>query len=218
MPRQAKSYWSGMCCSTERDKAAILSWFSPLCDDMMPEDCEVLCDEVTDATKKMRATMIAKDGRKLIASRTFGKRFSIKLTPARLPRRMLMSDLADDALKVAAQATGLRPDQVERAVAKYRDAAQALHTEPDWRCLMHSSGKGGALAQYIDPTGSTAVCLQIESHLERGNWVQEPNIYTLGRKAFESFGEARAAELRASTKPKPHVIRPVSSPPERGNG
>ena len=85
MPRQSKSYWCGICCSNERDKAAILSWFSPLCDNMVPEDCEVLCNEVTEVTKKMRATMIDKDGRKLIALRTFGKQFSIKLTPLSLP-------------------------------------------------------------------------------------------------------------------------------------
>lgn len=84
MPSRPKSYWCGMCCTSEREKAAVVTWFSPVCDDMVPEDCDVLCDELTDATKKMRATMIDKDGRKFIASRTFGKQFSIKLTPARL--------------------------------------------------------------------------------------------------------------------------------------
>jgi hypothetical protein len=79
----ARSYWSGVCCSTERNKAAILSWFSPLCDKMTPESCDVLCDEVTDATKKLRATMIDANGRRLTATRTFGKQFSIKLSPAK---------------------------------------------------------------------------------------------------------------------------------------
>ena len=82
-----KAYWGGMCCTTERDKAAILSWFSPLCDDMKPESCEVLSDEVTDATKKIRATMIDDRGRRFIATRTFGKRYSIKLIPERRPRK-----------------------------------------------------------------------------------------------------------------------------------
>lgn len=85
MQGRPKSYWCGMCCTTERDKAAILSYFSPLCDGMVPEDCDALCDEATEATQKLRATMIGKDGRKFIASRTFGKQFSIKLTPERLP-------------------------------------------------------------------------------------------------------------------------------------
>lgn len=74
-----KSYWQSVCCRTERDKIAVLSWFSPVCDNMKPESCEVLCDKITDSEKKIRATMIDVDGRKVLAKRTFGKTFSIKL-------------------------------------------------------------------------------------------------------------------------------------------
>jgi hypothetical protein len=54
-----------------------------MCDDMIPEKCEVLTDNATGATKKLRAVMIDKHGRKLVATRTFGRRFSIKLAPAK---------------------------------------------------------------------------------------------------------------------------------------
>lgn len=83
MLRQPKASWGGICCTTERDKAACCSWFSPMCDNMTPEKCEVLTDTATDATKKLRAVMIDKRGRKFVATRTFGKRFSIKLTPVK---------------------------------------------------------------------------------------------------------------------------------------
>ena len=52
-----------------------------MCDDMTPEKCEVLTDNATDATKKLRAVMIDNRGCKFVATRTFGKRFSIKLSP-----------------------------------------------------------------------------------------------------------------------------------------
>jgi hypothetical protein len=70
-----------MCCTTERDKAAVLSWFSPLCDGMTPESCDILSDDATDKTKKLRATMVDKQGRKFLATRTFGKQFSMTLRP-----------------------------------------------------------------------------------------------------------------------------------------
>ena len=54
-----------------------------MCDDMTPEKYEALSDNATDATKKLRAVMIDKRGRKFVATRTFGKRFSIKLVPAK---------------------------------------------------------------------------------------------------------------------------------------
>lgn len=30
----SKSYWGGVCCETAKDKAAVLSWLSPVCDEM----------------------------------------------------------------------------------------------------------------------------------------------------------------------------------------
>lgn len=80
----AKAYWQGMCCSTPRDKEAIKSWFSPLCDEMEPESCDVLTDEQTDKSKKVRAIMVHPNGRRMLATRTLGgKTFSIRLKPAR---------------------------------------------------------------------------------------------------------------------------------------
>lgn len=72
-----------MCCTTDRDKDAIKSWFAPVCDDMEPESCDVLCDIQTDHSKKIRAVMIRKDGERSIVTRTLGKgRFSIHVKPA----------------------------------------------------------------------------------------------------------------------------------------
>lgn len=79
----AKSEWQIMCCTTPRDKDAIKSWFAPLCDDMEPSECDVLCEIETDRSKKVRAVMVNKDGKRLLATRTLGgKSFSIRLRPA----------------------------------------------------------------------------------------------------------------------------------------
>lgn len=78
----AKSEWQSMCCTTERDKGAIKSWFAPVCDDMEPASCDVLCDIATDRSKKVRAIMVGKNGKRVLATRTMGQRFSINLKPA----------------------------------------------------------------------------------------------------------------------------------------
>ena len=70
MRANAKSEWTPMCCETERDRDALKSWFSPLCDDMTPLKADILCDIATDREKKLRATMRDKDGRERIAVRT----------------------------------------------------------------------------------------------------------------------------------------------------
>jgi hypothetical protein len=78
------SEWQGVCCTTTRDKEAIKSWFAPLCDDMEPDSCEVLCDIETDVSKKVRAIMVTKDGKRILATRTLGgKQFSISLKPVK---------------------------------------------------------------------------------------------------------------------------------------
>jgi hypothetical protein len=73
-----------MSCATERDKAAIKSWFAPICDEMEPVSCDVLCDIETDRSKKVRATMVRKDGKHVLATRTLGARtlsIHLKLAP-----------------------------------------------------------------------------------------------------------------------------------------
>jgi hypothetical protein len=83
----AKSYWQSMCCTTPRDKEAIKSFFSPVCDDMEPESCDVLCDIETDREKKVRAIMIRQDGSKSLVTLTVGrKQCSIHVKPA--PQRI----------------------------------------------------------------------------------------------------------------------------------
>ena len=80
MSRRPKSYWSGVACSTERDKIAIRSWFQPLCNDMTPEKAEILCDIETDRERKLRAVMVQKNGTRCLAERTVGVRtFSIRI-------------------------------------------------------------------------------------------------------------------------------------------
>lgn len=82
MPKPAKSEWQSMCCATERDKAAIKSWFGLFADNMEPVSCDVLCDIETDRSKKVRAIMVGKDGKRVLATRTLGdKQFSIHLKP-----------------------------------------------------------------------------------------------------------------------------------------
>lgn len=66
-------------------------------------------------------------------------------------------DLAADAVEIAAKKTGLRADQIERAVAEYRAAADALHEEPEWQAIHHMSGKKEAFALY----GSTETRVEL---------------------------------------------------------
>ena len=70
-------YWQAMCCDTVREET-IKRIFSPLCDDMEPESCDVLCDTKTDREKKVRAIMVNKDGERKLATRALGgKQFSM---------------------------------------------------------------------------------------------------------------------------------------------
>lgn len=75
-----KSYWMGVVCDSDNSKAAIKSWFSPLCDEMTPESADILCDIETDREKKFRAIMVEPDGKKCLVTRTRGgRRFSLTL-------------------------------------------------------------------------------------------------------------------------------------------
>ncbi len=79
----AKSYWQSMVCDGPRSHAAIKSWLAPMCDAMTPLKAEVLCDIATDKEKKMRVLMQDENGKKLWVIRTFGRKFSITLKPAK---------------------------------------------------------------------------------------------------------------------------------------
>lgn len=116
-----------------------------------------------------------------------------------------MTELSEAAKEAAARATGLRPDQVGRAVEEYRRAADALHDEPNWRAFMHMSlGDGGGIGQYIDPEEKTKVTLQIETGKRDAG---QAKVFVLDGKPFETYGEARAAELLAVAKPKPYGLQ-----------
>lgn len=78
-----KSYWMGVACSSDRQKANVRSWFSPLCDKMTVESAEILCDIETDREKKIRAVVVDESGKRHIAERTRGgRKFSISLKAA----------------------------------------------------------------------------------------------------------------------------------------
>ena len=80
----AKSEWNPVWLGDDKSKTAVLSWFRPFCDDMIPEKAELLVDIDTDREKKIRAVMIDKDGKRRIAMRTLGaKTYTISLKRAR---------------------------------------------------------------------------------------------------------------------------------------
>jgi hypothetical protein len=56
-------------CDSDRDRNAIKSWFSPLCDEMSVVSAEILCDRETDEEKKFRAIMLDTDGKERVAIR-----------------------------------------------------------------------------------------------------------------------------------------------------
>jgi len=107
------------------------------------------------------------------------------------------------ALDIAVKATGLRPDQVRRAVEEYRSAVSRIEAEPEWQALSHMSGGGFGLHQYL--AEGTSVTLQIESWKERGVW-QQKKCYVWNGRPYEYFSEARSAELAATAKPKPYDV------------
>jgi hypothetical protein len=117
-----------------------------------------------------------------------------------------MSKLAKDARDTAAKSAGLRPDQVEAAVAEYRKALLALHDEPEWKAIMHVSYRdGGGIGQYRDLSGQTEILMQIETGKGGKDGVR---VYVLDGKPFETYGEARSVELLASAHPKPRLVQP----------
>jgi len=113
-----------------------------------------------------------------------------------------VSEVNDDAVRAAAKATGLRPDQIEAAVSEYRAAASALYGEPEWTAVMHILGTH----QYADPEGLTRVTMQIDEHKARGGWVQD-RCYIYRGKPYETFGEARAVEVNETTRTKPREVK-----------
>lgn len=92
----------------------------------------------------------------------------------------------DDAVRLAAKVAGLREDEVRAAVEAYREAVKSLHDEPEWRSVMHIMGICVAHAD------GTEVQLELASATKR---LPAQRIYTYRRKVYETFGEARAAEL-----------------------
>lgn len=112
--------------------------------------------------------------------------------------------LSKAAVSIAAKNTGLRPDQIERAIAEYRRACDETDAdyEPDWRAVYHVSGKG--MNQHLYAAEGTKITLTINCYgreLEK-----QEKVYGYNGKAFESFAEARAIELEEAARPKPYVV------------
>lgn len=82
MTKARKTYWMGVSTETDRDMAAVRGWFSPLCDSMTVESAEILCDIETDREKRIRAIMVDAEGKRRVATRTIGQKYSISLKAA----------------------------------------------------------------------------------------------------------------------------------------
>lgn len=108
------------------------------------------------------------------------------------------STVEGSARDVVAGLTGLPAAVVERVVREYRATVAELHDEPQWTAQTHISFGSSAIALYV--ADGTRVALQQESHKVRGDWQQFPNIYVLDSKVYETFAEARTAELSAERK------------------
>lgn len=81
-----KSYWGGVCCSTDRDKTALRSWFNGMIDDCDILKADALSDIETDREKKLRLHIRLPNGGEKIVERTFGKRqFRISFKPLPAP-------------------------------------------------------------------------------------------------------------------------------------
>ena len=122
---------------------------------------------------------------------------------------MTQTTVHPDAAEVAAKATGLRVDQIQRAVEIYREAANGLEAEPEWQAIMHMGGQDIGLHQYR--ADDTAVTLQVESWTEHGNW-RQVRYYLFEGTPYDNYAEARAIELKQSTRPKPYRISTESTP------
>ncbi len=82
-----KSYWLPMLVSSDRQKSACKSWFSPIADDLTPYRADVLCDLATDREKKVRAFMTDADGKHFHLERTRGGRtFSVSIKQVDAPK------------------------------------------------------------------------------------------------------------------------------------
>jgi hypothetical protein len=79
-----RSEWLPVGISTDKEKDAAKSWFSPFCDDMEPLEAAILLDIETDRDKKFRVKMRCPDGKIVTAIRATlaGGRVSITLKPA----------------------------------------------------------------------------------------------------------------------------------------
>jgi len=116
-----------------------------------------------------------------------------------------MTSLAPSAIVIAAKATGLRPDQIERAVNAYREAVDELEgDEPQWIALSHVCGQRMSFAQYR--AEGTAIFKQIDSSLVRGGW-RTSTLFIYTGRPYQTFAEAREIELLATSRPSPELVK-----------
>lgn len=101
------------------------------------------------------------------------------------------------AREIAAKKAGIREDQVETAVAAYREAVNEQHDEPQWQAVMHILGMCVCQAE------GTQVQMEFHSATKSA---PSRKIYVYRHTVYETFGEARASELRDEAK---FEIRPV---------
>lgn len=117
--------------------------------------------------------------------------------------------MSETIAEVVAKRIGIRPDQVARAVEEFKAVADERSVEPNWRAIMHMSGRGTAISQF--GADDTAVTLQIDGTRARGQWVQE-RAYVYAGKRYDHFARAAEAEQLATARFRPAAVATAIPP------
>lgn len=108
----------------------------------------------------------------------------------------MLDPIDPEIIRLAAERSGLDEADVGKALLAFRHITSNLHEEPDWQLSSHFSFRDYGVAVYR--AEGTAVTLQVETpRIASGGWGKAAMIYIYGERPYETFGEARAAELRA---------------------
>lgn len=102
--------------------------------------------------------------------------------------------LDPDALNLAAERSGLSPEQVAEALTAFRYVTDQLHDEPEWQPLSHMTMADCGLGTWS--ADGTAVTKQIQTPRTPQGWGKGVVYFVYRGADYDTFGEARAAELR----------------------
>lgn len=101
-----------------------------------------------------------------------------------------------EILALAAERAGLTPEQIGAALAAVRYVGEQIHAEPEWAPVCHMTMTDGAVASW--GAEGTAVTKQIETARTATGWGRGVVYFIFRGDDYETYGEARAAELRAA--------------------